>query len=140
MLEEPIIKTRGTDFQKITPFLWFDNEAEEAVNFYTYLFHDSKIKIITRSGAEGAKALGRENGTVMTVSFQIEGEEFVAINGGPVFKIGPTISIFVRCDQPEEIDRLWAKLSDGGEIVMELDEYPLKKIDTKILQEAYNLQ
>ena len=124
---EPVTKKRGTNFQKITPFLWFDNEAEEAVNFYTTLFNKSKIKIVTRYGEEGAKASGREKGTVMTVSFQIEGQEFTAINGGPVFKITPTISFFINCDSPEEIDRLWAKLSDGGEIFMELNKYPFSE-------------
>jgi len=127
IITEPVTEKRGTDFRKITPFLWFDSEAEEAVNFYTTIFNNSKIKIVSRYGEEGAKAAGREKGTVMTVSFQIEGQEFIAINGGPVFNINPTISFFVNCDTPEEIDRLWAKLSDGGEIFMELNKYPFSE-------------
>jgi predicted 3-demethylubiquinone-9 3-methyltransferase (glyoxalase superfamily) len=127
IISERIKKTAGIGFQKITPFLWFDNEAEEAVNFYTSLFNNSKIKIVTRYSEVGAKASGREKGTVMTVPFQIEGQEFTAINGGPVFKITPSISFFVNCDKLEEIDRLWAKLANGGEIFMELNKYPFSE-------------
>jgi len=127
IIAKPVTNKRGTAFGKITPFLWFDSEAEEAVNFYTSIFNSSKIKTITHYGAEGAKASGREKGTVMTVSFQLEGQEFTAINGGPVFKITPTISFFVNCNTPEEIDRLWSKLSDGGEIFMELKKYPFSE-------------
>jgi predicted 3-demethylubiquinone-9 3-methyltransferase (glyoxalase superfamily) len=124
---EPEKKIKGFDIQNITPFLWFDNHAEEAVNFYTSTFKNSKIKIVTRYGEEGAKASGREKGTVMTMSFQIEGQDFVAINGGPVFEITPAISFFVSCENTEEIDRLWAKLSEGGAIFMELKKYPFSE-------------
>ena len=127
IISEQAKKTTGTGFQKITPFLWFDNEAEGAVNFYTSLFNNSKIKIVTRYSEAAAKASGREDGTVMTVSFQIEGQEFTAINGGPIFKLNPSISFFVNCDNAEEIDRLWAKLADGGEIFMELNNYPFSE-------------
>jgi len=127
IIAEPVTKKRETDFRKITPFLWFDNEAEEAVNFYTSLFNNSKVKTVTLYGEERAKAAERDQGTVMTVSFQIEGQDFTAINGGPVFKITPTISFFINCDNPEEIVRLWSKLSEGGEIFMELNKYPFSE-------------
>jgi predicted 3-demethylubiquinone-9 3-methyltransferase (glyoxalase superfamily) len=114
-------------FQKITPFIWFDNSAEEAVNFYTSVFKDSGIQTITHYGAAGARASGREKGSVMTVAFQLEGQNFVAINGGPVFEINPSISFFVSCDTPEEINALWSKLSEGGTVLMELNEYPFSE-------------
>jgi len=127
IIAEPEKKLKGVGIQKITPFLWFDNRAEEATNFYTSIFKNSKIKLVTRYGEGGAKAAERQKGTVMTVSFQIEGEDFVAINGGPVFEITPVISFFVSCGNPQEIDRLWAKLSEGGEILMELHKYPFSE-------------
>lgn len=127
IIAEPEKKLKGVGIQKITPFLWFDNQAEEATNFYTSIFTNSKIKLVTRYGEEGAKAAERQKGTVMTVSFQIEGEEFIAINGGPVFEITPVISFFINCGNTQEIDRLWAKLSEGGEILMELHKYPFSE-------------
>ncbi len=125
--EKPEDILKKQDIQLITPFLWFDNQAEEAVNFYTSVFKNSKIKMVTRYGAEGAKAAGTKEGTVMTISFRIEGYEFTAINGGPVFGLTPTISFFVNCENPEETERLWEKLSDGGEIFMDLDKYPFSE-------------
>jgi predicted 3-demethylubiquinone-9 3-methyltransferase (glyoxalase superfamily) len=110
--------------QKITPFLWFDNNAEEAAHFYVSVFPGSEITTLTRYGNEGAKASGQAAGSVMTVAFCIEGFEMVAINGGPVFEINPSVSFFVNCKLVNEIDTLWAKLSDGGEALMELDKYP----------------
>jgi predicted 3-demethylubiquinone-9 3-methyltransferase (glyoxalase superfamily) len=101
--------------QKITPFLWFDNQAEEAVDFYTSIFKNSKILDIARYGEEGAKAAGRPKGTVMTVVFELEGQEFIALNGGPVFTFSPAISLVVNCETQEELDELWEKLSQGGE-------------------------
>ena len=101
--------------QKITPFLWFDNQAEEAVKFYTSIFKNSKIKSVTRYGEEGAKAAERPKGTVMTVVFELEGQEFIALNGGPVFTFSPAISFVVNCETQEELDNLWEKLSEGGE-------------------------
>lgn len=101
--------------QKITPFLWFDNKAEEAVNFYVSIFKNSKIGSIARYGEAGAEVSGRPKGTVMTVTFQIEGQEFVALNGGPIFTFSPAISFVVNCETQEEVDRLWEKLSEGGE-------------------------
>ena len=97
--------------QKITPFLWFENQAEEAMNFYVSVFKNSKNESITRYGEAGPGA----KGTVMTVKFVIEGQEFVALNGGTVFTFSPAISFVVNCETQEEVDRLWEKLSDGGE-------------------------
>jgi predicted 3-demethylubiquinone-9 3-methyltransferase (glyoxalase superfamily) len=101
--------------QKITPFLWFDDRAEEAVNFYVSIFKNSKIGSITRYGEEGAEVSGRPKGTVMTVTFQLEGQAFMALNGGPHFKFTEAISFIVNCKTQEEIDELWEKLSKGGE-------------------------
>ncbi|TLY23987.1 MAG: VOC family protein [Nitrospirae bacterium] len=101
--------------QKITPFLWFDDKAEEAVKFYVSLFKNSKIGTITRYGEAGAAASGRPKGTVMTVAFQLEGQAFTALNGGPHFKFTEAISLVVNCKTQEEVDELWEKLSGGGE-------------------------
>jgi predicted 3-demethylubiquinone-9 3-methyltransferase (glyoxalase superfamily) len=100
--------------QKITPMLWFDSEAEEAARFYTSIFKDSKIKTITRYGDSGAEASGRPKGSVMTVSFEIEGQEFTGLNGGPQFKFSEAVSFVVNCKTQKEIDELWAKLTAGG--------------------------
>ncbi len=98
--------------QKITPFLWFNDNAEEAMNFYTSIFKNAKIGNVMRYGAAGP---GPE-GTVMTATFQLEGQEFMVLNGGPAFKFTEAISFFVNCETQEEIDRLWEKLTaDGGE-------------------------
>jgi predicted 3-demethylubiquinone-9 3-methyltransferase (glyoxalase superfamily) len=107
---------KENDMQKITPCLWFDDKAEEAVNFYTSIFKNSKIKSITRYGEAGAEVSGRPKGTVMTVTFQLDGQEFMALNGGPHFTFSPAISFIVNCKTQEEIDELWEKLSEGGEI------------------------
>jgi predicted 3-demethylubiquinone-9 3-methyltransferase (glyoxalase superfamily) len=101
--------------QKITPFLWFDNQAEEAVDYYVSIFKNSKIVNVTRYGEDGATVSGRPKGTVMTVVFQIDGQQFIALNGGPVFTFSPAISFVVNCDTQEEVDRLWDRLSAGGE-------------------------
>jgi predicted 3-demethylubiquinone-9 3-methyltransferase (glyoxalase superfamily) len=105
----------GDNMQKITPFLWFDDKAEEAVNFYVSVFKNSKISGITRYDEEGSKAAGRPKGTVMTVEFQLEGQEFTALNGGPHFKFTEAISLVVNCETQEEVDKFWEKLSEGGE-------------------------
>ncbi len=97
--------------QKITPFLWFDNDAEEAMNFYTSIFKNSKLGRVTRYGDAGPGP----KGTVMIAEFQINGQEFMALNGGPYFKFTEAISLFVDCDTQEEVDELWEKLSAGGE-------------------------
>jgi predicted 3-demethylubiquinone-9 3-methyltransferase (glyoxalase superfamily) len=103
--------------QKITPFLWFDNQAEEAANFYASIFKDSKIGKIARYGEEGEKVAGRSAGSVMTVEFQIEGQDFVALNGGPHFKFTGGISFVVNCETQEEVDYYWEKLSEEGKEV-----------------------
>jgi predicted 3-demethylubiquinone-9 3-methyltransferase (glyoxalase superfamily) len=96
--------------QKIVTFLWFDNQAEEAANLYVSVFKNSKIGAVRRYGKAGP---GPE-GSVMTVSFQLEGQEFYALNAGPHFKFTPAISLFVNCESQEEVDELWEKLSAGG--------------------------
>ena len=101
--------------QKITPCFWFDNQAEEAVNFYISIFRNSKIVRVARYGEAGAKASGRPKGTVLTVIFQLEGQEFMALNGGPQFKFTEAISFIVNCKTQKEIDEFWKKLSEGGE-------------------------
>ena len=104
-----------TYIQKITPFLWFDNQAEEAVRFYTSIFRNSKIVSITHYGEEGAMASGRPKGTVMTVAFELDGQEFIALNGGPRFKFTEAISFVVKCESQDEVDYFWGKLSEGGD-------------------------
>lgn len=99
----------------ITPCLWFDNQAEAAANFYVSIFENSKIGDIARYGEEGAKVSGRPKGTVMTVTFELEGQEFMALNGGPIVQFSPAISFMVPCTTQEEVDELWEKLSQGGE-------------------------
>lgn len=113
--------------QKITPFLWFDNNAEEAVNFYKSVFEDTKIKTTTRYSEESSKAAGRPKDSVMTISFEIFGHPFVAINGGPVFKLNPSVSFFVYGKTEKEVEELWKKLSAGGKILMALDKYPFSE-------------
>ena len=103
--------------QKITPFLWFDDNAEEAVKFYISIFKNSKIGKIARYDEAGEKAAGRPAGSVMTVEFQLEGQEFVALNGGPMFKFTEAISFVVNCETQEEVDYYWEKLSAGGKEV-----------------------
>jgi len=100
--------------QKITACLWFDDRAEEAAKFYTSIFKNSKIKGITHYGKAGAKASGRPEGTVMTVLFELDGQEFLALNGGPHFKFSPAVSFIANCKNQKEIDELWRKLSAGG--------------------------
>src|SRR5215469_16811139 len=101
--------------QKITPFLWFDGNAEEAVNFYISIFKNSKIGSISRYSDEAAKASGRPKGSVMVVTFQLNGQDFVALNGGPQFKFTEAISFLVNCETQEEVDLFWEKLSQGGQ-------------------------
>ena len=154
--------------QSITPFLWFDNQAEEAVNLYMSLFDNSKIINVARYGDAGPGPAGQ----VMSMTFQLDGQEFMALNGGPHFKFTEAISLFVNCETQEKVDRLWAKLTEGGEesqcgwlkdkyglswqivptILGELlqDEDPTKaqrvmqamlqmrKIDSQVLLDAYN--
>ena len=100
---------------KITPFLWFDGQAEEAAKFYTSIFKNSKIGAVTCYGEEGAKVSGIPAGTVMTVPFQLDGQDFVALNGGPLFKFTEAISFVVNCETQQEIDYFWDKLTAGGQ-------------------------
>jgi len=109
--------------QKITPFLWFDHQAEEAAKFYTSLFGNSKIVRTARYGESGPGP----KGTVMTVTFQLEGQEFIALNGGPQFTFTPAISFFVTCATEKEVDALWQRLSDRGKVLMELQKYPFSE-------------
>ncbi len=104
-----------TKIKKITPFLWFDSRAEEAVKFYTSIFKNSEILRTTRYEEEGAAATGMPKGTVMTVEFRIEDQELVALNGGPHFKFNEAISFVVNCDSQDEVDYYWKKLSEGGD-------------------------
>src|SRR2546427_639822 len=99
--------------QKISPFLWFDSNAEEAANFYVSIFKDSKILKIARYGEAGPGPAG----SVMVVNFQIEGQDFIALNGGPLFKFTEAISFVINCQTQEEVDRFWDKLSAGGQQV-----------------------
>ena len=99
---------------RITPFFWFDNQAEEAVKFYVSIFTNSRIGSITRYDEEGAKAAGRPKGSVMTVAFELDEQEFVALNGGPVFKFTEAISLVVNCETQQEVDHFWERLSAGG--------------------------
>jgi predicted 3-demethylubiquinone-9 3-methyltransferase (glyoxalase superfamily) len=101
--------------QKITPFLWFDTQAEQAAEFYTSVFKNSRIKQINRYGRAGKDTHGQEAGTVMTVEFEICGQAMVALNGGPLFKFSEAISFAVACENQDEIDYFWSKLSEGGE-------------------------
>ncbi|HUK55895.1 MAG TPA: VOC family protein [Nitrospiria bacterium] len=100
--------------QKFVPCLWFDSNAEEAVNFYASIFKNSKIVSVTRYGEAGARVSGRPKGTVMTVTFRLDGQEFMALNGGPVFKFTEAVSFIVNCKTQKEVDELWEKLSEGG--------------------------
>ncbi|HSY16939.1 MAG TPA: VOC family protein [Candidatus Acidoferrales bacterium] len=100
--------------QKITPFLWFDDQAEAAVRFYTAIFKNSKILKVARYGESGAKASGREKGSVMTIAFRLNGQEFIALNGGPIFKFTEAISFVVNCKTQAEVDHFWKRLSAGG--------------------------
>lgn len=102
--------------QKITPFLWFNNDAEEAANFYVSIFPNSKIRTVSRYEEAGAAVSGRAAGSVQIVSFEINGQRFDALNGGPMFSFTPAISFLVECDTQEEIDHYWEKLTEGGSI------------------------
>jgi predicted 3-demethylubiquinone-9 3-methyltransferase (glyoxalase superfamily) len=103
--------------QKITPFLWYDNNAEEAASFYCSIFRNSKVGSVTRYDEAGANAAGRPAGSAMTVEFELEGQKFVALNGGPHFKFTEAVSFVVNCDNQEEVDYFWEKLSAGGQEV-----------------------
>lgn len=101
--------------QKITPCLWFDSNAEEAVDFYTSIFKNSKIGNISQYGEAGYEIYRKPAGTVLTMEFELNGQAFTALNGGPMFKFNEAISFQVGCESQEEIDYYWEKLSDGGD-------------------------
>ena len=101
--------------ERLTPCLWFDDQAEEAANFYTAIFDNSRINSITRYGKAGHEVHGRPPGTVMTVEFELDGQTFTALNGGPHFKFNEAISFQVNCETQREIDYYWEKLSAGGD-------------------------
>ena len=101
--------------QKITPFLWFNTEAEEAAKFYTSIFKDSKLGSVAPYDEAGAKASGMPAGSIMVVTFQLNGQDFTAINGGPHFKFNEAVSFVVNCETQEEVDYYWEKLTEGGD-------------------------
>ena len=103
--------------QRITPFLWFDDNAEEAARFYVSIFENSRVLDVSRYDAESAKASGRPERSVMTVPFELDGQLFTALNGGPVFKFTEAISFVVNCQSQAEVDHFWEKLSAGGQEV-----------------------
>ena len=103
--------------QRITPFLWFDSQAEEAANFYVSIFKNSRIKGVARYDGEAAQAAGQPKGSVMTVQLELDGQDFVALNGGPLFKLTEAVSFVVSCETQDEIDHFWKELSAGGQEV-----------------------
>lgn len=102
--------------QKISPCLWFDDQAEEAAQFYTGIFKNSKINQVSRYGEAGREAHGKPPGTVMTVAFELEGQAFTALNGGPIFKFNEAISLQINCETQAEVDHYWEKLTAGGDV------------------------
>jgi predicted 3-demethylubiquinone-9 3-methyltransferase (glyoxalase superfamily) len=112
------VSIRGLKFSmklKITPFLWFDTQAEEAANFYVGIFRDSRITKISRYPDAGQETHGKPAGSVMVVTFELNGQPFTALNGGPHFKFDPAISFVVECENQEEVDYYWEKLGEGGD-------------------------
>ncbi|MFO1519531.1 MAG: VOC family protein [bacterium] len=101
--------------EKITPCLWFDNNAEEAVNFYVSVFKNSKIGKVSRYGKAGFEFHGKPEGSVMTIEFELNGQSFTALNGGPIFKFTEAVSLMVPCESQEEIDHYWGRLTEGGD-------------------------
>jgi predicted 3-demethylubiquinone-9 3-methyltransferase (glyoxalase superfamily) len=104
----------NTRFQRITPFMWFNDQAEQAVNFYMSVFSNSKITASTRYNKQSAQASGQKENAVMTIGFELDGQRFAAINGGPHFTFNEAVSLVVNCESQEEIDYYWSKLSEGG--------------------------
>lgn len=107
----------------ITPFLWFNNQAEEATRFYTAVFHKSRITHITRYSSVGQEVHGQQEGSVMTVDFELEGQPFIALNGGDAFSFTPAISFFITCENEEQVDAFWKRFLEGGQVLMDLDRY-----------------
>lgn len=102
-------------FQRITPFLWFDSNAEDAVKFYVSVFKNARISQTTHYTKESSNAAGQPEGSVMTIAFELDGQHFTAINGGPHFKLTEAVSFVINCDSQDEIDYYWNKLSEGGD-------------------------
>lgn len=128
--------TRIQPSQRITPFLWFDSQAEEAARFYISVFRKkSKILKIARSTGKAAEKIGRPAGSVLTVEFELEGQRFMALNGGPLFKFNESVSFVVNCKTQAEVDKYWDALSAGGERVMEAM-LQMTKMDVKTLKDA----
>lgn len=114
--------------QKITPFLWFDNQTEEAVNFYISIFKDSRVVSIDRYPDEAPiEPMEGMQGKVLTEIFELAGARFMALDGGPIFRFTPAVSLFVNADSVAEIDQLWSRLSDGGSVLMPLQQYPFSE-------------
>lgn len=113
--------------QKITPFIWFDSQAEQAAQFYISLFKDSKMGNVARYPDKLPEGMPGTPGAAMTVAFTLNGQEFAGINGGPIFPVNPSISFFVGCSSEEEVEKLRAGFSDGGKVLMELGAYPFSK-------------
>lgn len=109
--------------KQITPCLWFDNQAEEAVTFYTSLFRNSKVGHVSRYGKEGFEVHRQKEGTILTVEFEIEGQSFNALNGGPLYKFNPAVSFYVVCETEDEVNFIWKHLSERGTVMMPLDKY-----------------
>jgi predicted 3-demethylubiquinone-9 3-methyltransferase (glyoxalase superfamily) len=105
----------NTRFQRISPFLWFNDNAEEAVSFYVSVFENSRILNSARYGKEAAKASGRPEGSIMTIAFELDGQTFTALNGGPIFSFNPAVSLVVNCRSQAEVDHYWNQLSNGGD-------------------------
>ena len=103
------------DSKKITPCLWYDHEAEEAAKFYVSVFKDSSINNVSRYGKEGYEVHGQKEGTVMTVEFTLNGQRYLALNGGPQFKFNESVSFMIPCETQEDVDYYWNKLTEGGE-------------------------
>lgn len=113
--------------KSILPYLWFNNQAEAAVDFYTAIFPDSKINSVSLYRSDGAEASGQPEGSVMSISFDLAGLSMVALNGGPYYNFTPAVSFFVNCSTAEELDRIWTSLSAGGSVLMELGSYPFSE-------------
>jgi predicted 3-demethylubiquinone-9 3-methyltransferase (glyoxalase superfamily) len=107
--------TMPANIQRITPFLWFDSQAEDAAGFYTMIFPNSRVVAMVRYDRQSAKASGQPEGSVMTVGFQLDGQDFTALNGGPHFRINEAVSFVVNCETQQEIDHYWNHLSKGGD-------------------------
>ncbi len=103
------------NLQRITPFLWFDEQAEDAVRLYTSIFRRSKTLVVTRYGEAGQEVHGQPVGSIMTIAFELEGQQFIALNGGPLFRFNEAISLQVNCETQTEIDYYWERLSEGGD-------------------------